>query len=194
MTKPITFVTGNVNKLREVQQILGSASTLTNQKLDIEEVQGTVEEVTIAKTRKATGMVDGPVIVEDTALEFNGLNGMPGPYIKWFMEALGNDGLYNLLSAFPDKSARAICTFGFSEGPGKEVLLFQGFTEGNIVKPRYSQDPSRKAFGWNPIFEPKGWELTFAEMTEEEKNSFSHRYVALMKLKEFLEKRAEAQK
>lgn len=191
MSKPITFVTGNANKLLEVQQILGPASTLTNQKLDIEEVQGTVAEVTIAKTLKAATMIDGPVLVEDTALEFNGLNGMPGPYIKWFLESLGNDGLYKLLAGFEDKSSRAICTFGFCEGPGHEVKLFQGFCEGSIVAPRYSKDPNRKVFGWNPVFEPKGWTTTFAEMTEEEKNSISHRFLALMKLKEFLEKRAQ---
>lgn len=62
MSKPavITFVTGNANKLREVQQILGlegAGQYLTNKKVDLEEVQGTVDEVTIAKTRKAAETV-----------------------------------------------------------------------------------------------------------------------------------------
>lgn len=81
MSKPITFVTGNANKLRETQQILGAASNLVSQKIDLEEIQGTVAEITTAKTLKAAEIINGPVLVEDTALEFNGLNGLPGPYM-----------------------------------------------------------------------------------------------------------------
>lgn len=52
------------------------------------------------------------------------------------MSPLGHDGLNNLLAAYPDKSAKAICTFGYSAGPGHEPILFQGITEGKIVPPR----------------------------------------------------------
>lgn len=97
-----------------------------------------------------------------------------------------------MLYKFDDKSGRAICTFGFSEGPGSEVLLFQGVVDGTIVSPRGPKDPSKPVFGWNPIFEPVGFGETYAEMDGEQKNAISHRFVALMKLKEFLEKRAQA--
>lgn len=190
MKKNITFVTGNPHKLREVQQILGaSAATFTNSSLDLEEIQGTAAEVSTAKALKAAELIDGPVLVEDTALEFDALNGLPGPYIKWFFESLGNDGLYNLLAGHSNKKGRKVCTFGFCEGPGAKVELFQAVTQGTIVKARYSKDPSRVPFGWTPIFEPEGWDMTFAEMPEEVKNSFSARYVALGKVKAFLEKR-----
>lgn len=52
------------------------------------------------------------------------------PYLsKWFMESIGHDGLNNLLAAYEDKSAQAVCTFGYSAGPGSEPILFQGITE-----------------------------------------------------------------
>lgn len=52
------------------------------------------------------------------------------------MASLGHEGLNNLLAAYPDKGAKAICTFGYSAGPGHEPILFQGITQGKIVPPR----------------------------------------------------------
>jgi inosine triphosphate pyrophosphatase len=122
-----------------------------------------------------------PVIVEDTALEFEAFGGLPGPYIKWFLKGLGNQGLYDMLAKF-DKNARAVCTFAYCEGPGKSVQLFQGIHEGEIVAPRGPPD-----FGWNPIFKPKESNKTYAEMTAEEKSKVSHRFLALQKLSKFLD-------
>ncbi|KAK6506899.1 nucleoside triphosphate pyrophosphohydrolase ham1 [Arthrobotrys musiformis] len=184
----ITFVTGNAGKLAEVQAILGQYIQIDNNGLDLEEIQGTIEEVSSAKCKKAAEALQGPVLTEDTCLCFNALNGLPGPYIKWFMQGIGHSGLNKLLAGFEDKSAEAVCTFAFSEGPGCEPLIFQGRTQGKIVCPR---GPPK--FGWDPIFEYEG--QTYAEMEKEKKNSVSHRGKALQKFKEFLEtydKREEA--
>jgi inosine triphosphate pyrophosphatase len=70
---------------------------------------------------------------------------------KWFMASLGHQGLNNLLAAYEDKSAKAICTFAYSPGPGHEPILFQGITDGKIVPPRGPPD-----FGWDAIFEYQG--------------------------------------
>ena len=48
---------------------------------------------------------------------------------KWFLDALGHDGLNNMLAGFEDKSAQAVCTFAYSEGPGHEPIIFQGRTD-----------------------------------------------------------------
>jgi inosine/xanthosine triphosphate pyrophosphatase family protein len=58
---------------------------------------------------------------------------------RQFFSALGNDGLNNLLAAYEDKSATAVCTLAFSAGPGAEPILFQGRVLGTIVSPRGSQ-------------------------------------------------------
>ena len=125
--------------------------------------------------------VNGPVIVEDTCLCFNALGGMPGPYIKWFLSALGPEGLPRILSDFDDKTASALCMFGYTESED-EIKVFEGKTSGVIVRPpRGPRD-----FGWDPIFQPESYDQTYAEMDKSEKNKISHRGKALGKLKDFL--------
>ena len=80
-TPVVNFISGNANKLAEVRAILEPAIEVRSEALDLPEVQGTVEEVTIAKCRAAADAVKGPVLVEDTCLCFNALNGLPGPYM-----------------------------------------------------------------------------------------------------------------
>lgn len=178
--KVLNFITGNKNKVAEVQAILDDAVDIHSQSLDLVEIQGTIEEVVTDKCRRAAHLVKGPVLVEDTSLSFKALKDLPGPYVKWFLEALGTTGLNNLLVAYEDKSAQAVCTFAYSAGPGHEPVLFQGRTDGIIVPPR---GPSN--FGWDPIFEYEG--KTFAEMGKVEKNKISHRFKALNKLKGWLQ-------
>ncbi|KAI9683123.1 MAG: nucleoside triphosphate pyrophosphohydrolase ham1 [Trizodia sp. TS-e1964] len=177
--KHLNFITSNANKLREVQAILGTAATLQSQSLDIPEIQGSIAEVSADKCQRAAEAVQGPVLVEDTALCFTALNGLPGPFIKWFMQDIGHAGLNHLLAAYADKSAEAVCTFAYSAGPGHKPLLFQGITRGTIVPPRGPTD-----FGWDAIFEYEG--QTYAEMDKAAKNRISHRFKALEKLKEWL--------
>lgn len=71
---------------------------LQYQKLDLPELQGEPDFVCTSKCKSAAAITNGPVIVEDTSLCFNALKGLPGPYIKWFYEKLGSDGLHRLLT------------------------------------------------------------------------------------------------
>lgn len=73
-----------------------------------------------------------------------------------------------------------MCLFAYTAGPGCEVHLFEGVTEGTIVPAR-----GPTTFGWDPIFLPDGHEQTYAEMSKEDKNAISHRYRALQKLSAF---------
>ncbi|KAI0650904.1 Maf/Ham1 [Trametes meyenii] len=178
----ITFVTGNAGKLREVRQILGAANIeVESQELDIPEVQGSTQEVAIAKCRRAAELLGGPCITEDTALCFEALNGLPGPYIKYFLKELGHDGLNKLLVGFPTNAAWALCTFAYSAGPGTEPILFEGRTDGRIVPARGTGN-----FGWDACFEALNTGKTYAEMEAGEKNKISHRGRALEKLEEYL--------
>ncbi|OJJ06902.1 hypothetical protein ASPVEDRAFT_345755 [Aspergillus versicolor CBS 583.65] len=175
----LNFITSNKNKLAEVRAILGSVVDVQSEVVDVPEIQGTIEEIAKEKCSHAAKAVGGPVLTEDTALEFLALKGLPGPYIKWFLEALGHEGLNRMLDSFETRGAEAVCTFAFSLGPESEPILFQGRTEGTIVRPR---GPTN--FGWDPIFEHGG--KTYAEMAKEEKNKISHRYKALVKLQQWL--------
>lgn len=147
----------------------------------MDEYQGEPDDVTRAKCKAAYLAVQKPVIIEDTCLCFNAMKGLPGPYIKWFLDKLGPEGLYDMLRAWDDKSAYALCTFAYCDGNLDDIRLFQGRTEGEIVSPRGPRN-----FGWDPCFQPTGYNLTYAEMGPEEKNKISHRSKALILLKEQL--------
>ncbi|KAG5531194.1 hypothetical protein RHGRI_025971 [Rhododendron griersonianum] len=96
------------------------------------------------------------------------------PSSKWFLEKIGHEGLNNLLMAYEDKSAYAMCVFSLALGPTMEPITFMGKTLGKIVPPRGPND-----FGWDPVFQPDGYDQTYAEMPKEEKNKISHRSRAL---------------
>ncbi|TMS20731.1 Inosine triphosphate pyrophosphatase [Larimichthys crocea] len=104
--RSVVFVTGNAKKLEEVIQILGDKfpHKLVSRKIDLPEYQGEPDEISIHKCKEAARQVDGPVIVEDTCLCFKALGGLPGPYIKWFLDKLKPEGLHKLLAGFEDKS------------------------------------------------------------------------------------------
>ena len=190
--KPLVFVTGNAKKLEEVQQILAAGDpelpfVVTNQKIDLPELQGSPEVIAMEKCKLAAAAANGPVLCEDTCLCYHAFKGLPGPYIKHFLEKLGHDGLKKLLAGYEDKNAYAQCIFALCAGPGREVRVFDGRTEGKIVQPRGPTD-----FGWDPVFEPfEGKGLTYAEMAKVDKNAISHRGRALEKVRSWLIEHAE---
>src|SRR3989338_11713785 len=151
--RKLTFVTGNDNKARELKAILakteGSANwDIETLAIDLPELQGEPDEVSREKCVLAVKEVKGPVLVEDTSLCFNAMSGLPGVYIKWFLEKLGHDGLNKMLAGFDDKTAYAQCVFSYCASPDDEVRTFVGRTHGVIVPPR-----GDNKFGWDPIFE-----------------------------------------
>lgn len=147
--KHLTFVSSNPNKIKEVNMILGGKYPweLRSHNFDLTEPQATPIEVSRTKCAQAALLCNSPVIVEDTSLCFNALNGLPGPYIKWFYESIGNEGLAKLLDGYEDKTAYAQCVLSFTVGPGQEIKTFVGCTDGTIVYPT-----GPKGFGWDPIF------------------------------------------
>ena len=176
----ITFVTGNKGKLVEVQAILAGVADLDSVKMDLPELQGKPLDIAREKAVVAYKHLQRPCMVEDTSLCFHALKELPGPYIKWFLDDLGCEGLNDMLVGFPDKTACAMCIFTVADGPDlADVKFYVGRCEGEIVRPR-----GPGGFGWDPIFLPNGSDgKTFAEMTSEEKNVISHRRRALDALK-----------
>jgi len=171
------FITGNKGKLAEVQSILGDVESLD---IDLPEIQSLdAHEIIEAKLKEAQKHQTGEFIVEDTSLYFEGLNSLPGPLIKWFMKTVGNEGLYKMSEAFGNFNAEAKTIIGYSDTQ-KNISFYEGNIKGTIVTPR------GEGFGWDPIFQPEGYDKTFGELSAEEKNSFSMRKIAVEKLKEFL--------
>lgn len=83
----LNFITGNAKKLSEVRAILGNVVDLQSRAVDSPEIQGTVEEIASDKCSRAAEVVGGPVLTEDTSLEFNALKGLPGPYMYVYSSA-----------------------------------------------------------------------------------------------------------
>jgi len=174
----IYFITGNKNKFEEVKLILPNIEQLD---IDLPEIQGIdAKEIIRSKLLEALNHTEGEFIVEDTSLYFNCLNGLPGPLIKWFSKAIGNDGLAKIAEKLGDDKAEAKTIIGYAKNH-EEIYFFEGIIKGKIVKPRGESN-----FGWDPIFLPDGKEKTFAEMNREEKNEISMRRIASNKLNEFL--------
>ncbi|KEG11092.1 Inosine triphosphate pyrophosphatase family protein isoform 1 [Trypanosoma grayi] len=176
----ITLVTGNAGKLREVQACLAGHVAVESVKMDLPELQSkSVFEISREKALVAYKNLNRPVLVEDTMLCFEALGGLPGPYIKWFLDEIGPTGLIKLLKGFESKRAYATCVFTYCAGPDM-MLQFEGRCDGKVVDtPR-----GEGGFGWDCIFEPdEGRGMTYAEMPNDEKNKISHRARALVSLK-----------
>lgn len=195
----VTFVTGNANKLREVKAILEPAIRVQSIALDLEEIQGTIQEVTEYKCRKAAHLVrpaccfvvgrlseiitrvlvrrstapswlrippsastpwancQAPTCNSPQALRTPllavCLHGASRLYSKWFLSAIGHDGLNNLLAAYTDKSADAVCTFGYSPGPDQTPILFQGRCPVGLASCR---QPTRPLLGLRALLHVQG--------------------------------------
>lgn len=172
----LTFITSSANKLAEVERILGRP--LAREALALEEIQAIeLEPVVRHKARQAYAQLRRPVLVEDTGLAFAAWNGLPGALIKWFLSALGPEGICRLLRGETNRAASATTLFAYCDGT--DCRVFAGTVAGAIPEsPR-----GINGFGWDAIFQPLGSERTFAEMTSEEKDRFSMRRLALETLR-----------
>ncbi|EED95424.1 hypothetical protein THAPSDRAFT_261492, partial [Thalassiosira pseudonana CCMP1335] len=176
----IAFVTGNVMKQREINTILANHESYVNLRIldvDLPEIQGEYVDEAVAKNKAIQGaqLAGGACVVEDTSLEFDALGGMPGPFIKWFQDKLGSEGLYKILIGYEDKSATAVCTLAFCPYPHADPIVFTGRCTGKIVEPV----PGR-GFGWDGIFVPTGETEPFSCMDIERKCQLSHRSKAVV--------------
>jgi inosine triphosphate pyrophosphatase len=181
--RELSFVTSNANKLREFEAIMGGdfPIPLRSHAVDLVETQGEAVEIATRKCRAAAAVVGGPTITEDAGLEFAALRGLPGPYIKDFLTRLQPEGLHRLLQGYDDKRATAQCIYVLCMGDGSEPVPFVGRTDGTVVAPR-----GERNFGWDPIFQPDGFDQTYSEMPKETKNAISHRSKAVSALKAYL--------
>ena len=173
------FITGNQHKFSEIHSILDGQVEQLN--IDLPEIQDfDAHNIIRAKLQEAFKHHSGQFIVEDTSLYLEGLNGLPGPLIKWFMQQLGRQGMSDLANRLNNQKAVAKTLIGYAQSPD-QIHFFEGSISGIIVAPR-----GNSQFGWDPIFQPDGHTQTFAEMGHEMKSSLSMRKIATQKLKSHL--------
>jgi inosine triphosphate pyrophosphatase len=158
--KRVTFITGNKNKADYLAEYLGFP--VEHIKLDLDEIQSLdLREVVKHKVRQAYNEVNGPVLVEDVSLRFTALGGLPGTFIKWFLNELGLEGLCRLVDG-KDRTAVASCVFGYYDGETEKY--FESSLNGTV-----SEHPTGDGgFGWDQIFIPEGYKVTRAELSKED--------------------------
>lgn len=186
----LVFATNNLNKLKEVQEMLSDTIELLSLKdigcfEDIPETAETLEGNAKIKADHVTKNYGYDCFADDTGLEVDSLHGEPGVYsARYGGEPRDADKNMNkLLLNLEDKEDRSaqfrtIITLNL-EGKSFD---FEGICRGDIL----TNKKGDAGFGYDPIFQPKGYELSFAEMSSEEKNNISHRGLAVKKLVEFL--------
>lgn len=177
--KKILFITGNPNKLREARLIIPE---LEGCEIDLPEIQE-LDTKKIIELKLHEAIKQKPtteLIVEDQSLTIDGMNGLPGPFIKWFDKSLKMEGLYKLALKMGNQSTEAKTTIGYCDKKGR-IKFFEATIKGKIVSPRGSI-----GWGWDYVFQPEGHKKTFAQMTMEQKNELSMRMMALKKLKKYL--------
>lgn len=172
-------VTTNKNKLSEINQILKSNHKLS--KIEIPEIQSLdLDEVITEKAKAAYEKIRKPVLVEDISLEIPSLKGLPGPFVKFFLQSLGTEGTVKLIGK---KSTKTKVTAALALYNGSILKVFKGIVWGTLSK----KNRGEAGFGFDKVFIPKGYSETYAEMDPSLKNKISHRSKALQKLKSYLD-------
>ena len=191
MIKKLVFATNNAHKLDEIRAILGDKIEVLSLKdincdADIPETADTLEGNAALKAEYIYKNYGLDCFADDTGLEVETLGGAPGVYSARYAGGDGHDSEANMrkllkeLDGEQNRKAQfrtAICLI--EQG---EEHLFEGIVKGSIIE----QKRGVSGFGYDPVFMPEGYEETFAEMGNAEKNKISHRARAVEKLCEYL--------
>jgi len=190
----LIFATHNKGKLREVQRLVPEGIRVIsldelNMTTEIEETGTTLQENALIKARCLYALNNKPVLADDTGLEVAALKGAPGVYsARYAGEPSDAEKNMNLLlhnlAGVADRSARFRTAIAYIDNEGQEYL-FEGIVEGTILIERHGDE----GFGYDPIFKPKGYDVSFAQMSLGEKNTISHRARALQQFGKFIKAR-----
>lgn len=186
----LVFATNNLNKLKEVQQMLSNSIEIVSLKdincfEEIDETETTLEGNAKLKADYITNKFGYNCFADDTGLEVDSLDGKPGVYSARFAGEPANseNNMQKLLVELENKTNRkAQFRTAVALNIDNDTFLFEGICKGEILKEKQGE----KGFGYDPIFKPQGFSKSFAEMNSEEKNAISHRGMAINKLVEFL--------
>ncbi|MFA7116249.1 MAG: RdgB/HAM1 family non-canonical purine NTP pyrophosphatase [Bacteroidales bacterium] len=192
----IIFATGNKNKLKEAQEILGNNFQIETPETfgiteDIPETSSTIEGNAIQKAQYIWNKLHLPCFADDTGLEVDALNGAPGVYAARYagegkspddnidkmlleLNKISNKAYAN------DRKATFRCIIAYINETG--IQTFEGRCPGFITKERHGKG----GFGYDPIFQPEKYSKCFSELSPEEKNKISHRGKAMRQFTKYL--------
>lgn len=194
--KKIIIATKNKGKAMEFKELFMSyqisAISLLDISVDLPDVEETGETFTDnarLKAEKIASILNLPVLADDSGLMIDALDGQPGIYSARYAGENKNDQanmekVIKELSDIPfdERTARFICVLAIA-GPGKDTIFRTGYCEGLIP----FSAKGTNGFGYDPIFVPKGYEKTMAQMDPKEKAEISHRNHALKQLEKWMQ-------
>lgn len=208
----IVFATNNQHKLSEIRSILGENIEILSLKdigcnVDIPETGTTLEENALQKAKYVYDNYHMDCFADDTGLEVDALGGAPGIYSARYASMISDNGTNNIPASHDSEAnitrllkelgnnnnrkarfrtvialiqKKNVCPCGCTSI--KDIHQFEGIVEGRIISERRGGE----GFGYDPIFQPDGYDQTFAELGMDIKNNISHRARAVTKLAEFL--------
>jgi len=189
----IVIASGNQGKIREFRQLFSEhgIETLAMNDVDenlpdVEETGDTFEENARLKAETISNIIGVPVLADDSGLEVDALNKRPGVYSARFAGEPKNDQanlekVLRELDGADNRDARFVCVLALAR-PGKETIYKRGTCEGEIG----TEPKGENGFGYDPVFYPKGYDETMAQLSSDEKNRISHRSNALAQLEGWL--------
>ena len=194
MKKKLVFATNNAHKLEEIRAILGDKMEILsladiNCHADIPETANTLEGNAHLKSEYVYNHYGLDCFADDTGLEVEALDGAPGVYSARYAGD-GHDSQANmqkLLKEMEEKNNRkAQFRTVISLIEKGEEKLFEGLVRGEITR----EKRGNSGFGYDPVFQPEGFDVTFAEMGSDVKNKISHRARAVKALCDYLSKKS----
>jgi len=190
----LVIATRNKKKIEEIRRVIGDipVSILTIDDFpgcpEVEEEGVTFQENAMKKAMTVSRCTGKPALADDSGLEVYALNNAPGILSSRYSGEDADDRknieklLHEMRSVIDEeRKARFVCCLALVFPDGR-VEIFSGHVEGRIGR----EPKGSYGFGYDPLFYPKGHDMTFAEMTAEEKDSLSHRGEALREFQKFL--------
>lgn len=194
----IVFATNNSNKLAEIREMLAGSGieVLSLADIgchdDIPETAGTLEGNALQKAEYVYRKYGMACFADDTGLEVEALGGEPGVYSARYAGGEGHDSEANMakllsrLAGSADRRARFRTVVALISPDESSPRMFEGTVGGEITEEKRGGE----GFGYDPIFRPDGYDMTFAELGHEVKNRISHRARAVALLVEYLKRKA----
>jgi XTP/dITP diphosphohydrolase len=181
--KVVFFATGNINKFNEARSILSQQGIAVGMlRLKGDEIQSdSLKDIAQTSVINAYRRCRLPIFVEDAGLFIDALSGFPGPYAAYAYKTIHNSGILKLMENLADRHARFQSVIAYCDDQTPcQPECFDDECSGEITQTERKQQ-GKSGFGFDPIFQPTESSKTFAEMTIEEKNGYSHRAMAIRK-------------
>lgn len=183
----IILASSNPHKVKEINEIIGDIGvhfSLPPDNFDPDETGTTFEENSLIKSKAAWELTHNWVLADDSGLCIDVLDGKPGIYSARYAETPQKriERVLKELDGIKNRNAHFICHMTLLNPKGEIALSCEGICKGTIIQ----EAKGTNGFGYDPIFIPEGYNVTIAELSEDEKNKISHRFKALIQIIKYL--------